>query len=199
MLGDVSPGELAEALDLPSNLLAHHLNVLAQAGVVERVRSEGDRRRLYVRLLSGAVANLAPPRFRSPPRLVFVCTRNSARSQLAAAAWAKLSRVPVTSAGTNPARRVHPGTVAVARRHRLPLGRGRTSHVVSVVRPDDLVIAVCDNAHEELGSTAPSRLHWSIPDPIRVGTDEAFEDALQLIENRVARLAAAVPNPEGAS
>lgn len=196
-LGDVSPGELAEALNVPTNLLAHHLSVLEQAGVVARDRSEGDRRRAYVRLLPGALTNTAAPIVRSAPRLVFVCTQNSARSQLAAAAWARVSRVPVTSAGTQPARRVHPGAVAAARRHRLSLGRGRTSHVASVLRLDDLVVAVCDSAHEKLGSRAPSRLHWSVPDPVRVGTDDAFEHALRLIEERVARLAAAVPNLEG--
>ncbi len=199
VLGDVSPGELAEALDLPTNLLAHHLKVLERAGVVERVRSEGDRRRTYVRLLSAAVADVAVPPLRTAPRLVFVCTHNSARSQLAVAAWARASRVPATSAGTHPAERVHPGAVAAARRHRLRLGRGRTAHVDAVVRPDDLVIAVCDNAHEELASRAPARLHWSVPDPVRTGADEAFDHALTLIEDRVSRLAAAVPMPEEAA
>src|SRR6478609_9967241 len=49
-LGDASPGELAEAVGLGSNLLAHHLKVLEDAGVIRRVRSEGDRRRSYVQL-----------------------------------------------------------------------------------------------------------------------------------------------------
>ncbi len=48
--GDASPGELAEAVGLASNLLAHHLKVLEGAGVIRRVRSEGDRRRSYVQL-----------------------------------------------------------------------------------------------------------------------------------------------------
>src|SRR6185436_10313437 len=48
--GDASPGELAAAVGVGSNLLAHHLNVLEEAGVIRRVRSEGDRRRSYVQL-----------------------------------------------------------------------------------------------------------------------------------------------------
>src|SRR6478609_5423637 len=48
--GDASPGELAEAVGSGSNLLAHHLNVLEEAGVIRRVRSEGDLRRSYVQL-----------------------------------------------------------------------------------------------------------------------------------------------------
>jgi ArsR family transcriptional regulator, arsenate/arsenite/antimonite-responsive transcriptional repressor / arsenate reductase (thioredoxin) len=192
MLGDVSPGELASVFGLASNLLAHHLRVLGDAGVIERVRSEGDHRRAYVRLVPAALAGLAPESSLPAARVVFVCTHNSARSQLAAAAWAASSRVPVASAGTHPAERVHPGAVAVARRHRLPFRRVRTAHVDAVLQPKDLVVAVCDNAHEELGTRVLDRLHWSVPDPVRVGTDEAFEQALGLIEDRVARLTVAV-------
>jgi ArsR family transcriptional regulator, arsenate/arsenite/antimonite-responsive transcriptional repressor / arsenate reductase (thioredoxin) len=196
--GDVSPGELADMFGLPSNLLAHHLRVLSEAGVVERVRSEGDLRRAYVRLVPGVLAGLTPDFIRLAARVVFVCTHNSARSQLAAAAWAASSRVPVASAGTYPADRVHPSAVAVARRHRLPFKRVHTAHIDAVLRPEDLVVAVCDNAHEELGSRVPDRLHWSVPDPVRVGTDEAFEQTLELIEGRVARLATVVHGPEEA-
>ena len=192
VLGDVSPGELAAVFGLPTNLVAHHLQVLESAGLVERARSEGDRRRTYVRLLP-AVLPPVPVAAVAAPRVVFVCTHNSARSQLAAAAWTRASDVPSASAGTHPARRVHPGAVALARRHRLRLGRARTAHIDTVLRPDDLVVAVCDSAHEELGERAASRLHWSVPDPVRTGSDAAFDRAWELIEDRVTRLAAAVP------
>ena len=65
-----------------------------------------------------------------------------------------------------------------------------------MIRPGDLVIAVCDNAHEDLGARAPDRLHWSVPDPVRIGTAKAFEHALELIEDRIDRLAPAVHPPE---
>jgi protein-tyrosine-phosphatase len=198
-LGDVSPGELAETFGMPTNLLAHHLRVLEQAGVVRRVRSEGDHRRVYVQLVDEVVATAAPNITRPATRVVFVCTHNSARSQFAAAAWRRASRVPATSAGTHPADRVHPRALVVGRRHGLPLGRSRTAHADAVLRPDDLVVAVCDNAHEELGARASGRLHWSVPDPVRVGTDDAFEHALALIEARVSRLSPAVSTPEGTS
>ena len=196
MLGDVAPGELADTFDIPSNLLAHHLRVLDEAGLIERVRSEGDLRRTYVRLAPKAFVGLTPDVTRRAARLLFVCTHNSARSQLAAAAWAVSSRVPAASAGTHPADRVHPSAIAVARRHRLPLKHVRTAHLDDVIRPGDLVIAVCDNAHEDLGARAPDRLHWSVPDPVRVGTAKAFEHALELIEDRIDRLAPAVHPPE---
>jgi ArsR family transcriptional regulator, arsenate/arsenite/antimonite-responsive transcriptional repressor / arsenate reductase (thioredoxin) len=196
VVGDVSPGELAATLEVPSNLLAHHLKVLEQAGVVRRVHSEGDHRRVYVQLVPAVLAAAAPAGVQPPPRVVFVCTHNSARSQFAAAAWGARSPLPVASAGTRPALRVHPTAVVVASRHRLPLRRAHTSHIDAVVGPDDLVVAVCDNAHEELGARLPNRLHWSIPDPVRVGTDDAFEHALEAIEERVDRLAALIPTKE---
>jgi protein-tyrosine-phosphatase len=179
---------------MPTNLLAHHLRVLEQAGVVRRVRSEGDHRRVYVQLVRAVLA-AAATNTRPATRVVFVCTHNSARSQFAAAAWKRASRVPAASAGTHPADRVHPRALVIGRRHGLLLGRSRPAHVDALLRPDDLVVAVCDNAHEELGARASSRLHWSVPDPVRVGTDDAFEHAFTLIEDRVSRLAPAVTTP----
>jgi protein-tyrosine-phosphatase/DNA-binding transcriptional ArsR family regulator len=200
--GDASPGELAEAVGLGSNLLAHHLKVLEEAGVIRRVRSEGDRRRSYVQLClddpivwAAAQAGLSD---RLPaaavPRVVFVCTANSARSQLAAAKWNAISPVPAASAGTHPAVRVHPRAAATGRRHGLRFGRVKPVGIEQVVRDGDLVVAVCDNVHEEL-DPAQTRLHWSIPDPVRLDTDEAFETAYTDITRRVERLAATVTAP----
>ena len=196
VLGDASPGELRALVDLPTNLLAHHLKVLDDAGLIRRVRSEGDRRRSYVQLAldDPAVAALIGAETLAPTaeRVVFVCTHNSARSQLAAAAWARTSTVPTASAGTHPADRVHPRAVRVGRRHGLRLADAGTSHVGDVVRTGDLVVAVCDNAHEELPGTALHglpRLHWSVADPAPADTDDAFETAYDQITERVERLA----------
>jgi ArsR family transcriptional regulator, arsenate/arsenite/antimonite-responsive transcriptional repressor / arsenate reductase (thioredoxin) len=125
-----------------------------------------------------------------------VCTHNSARSQLAAAMWARRSRVPTASAGTRPAPRVHPLAVKVARKHHLPLSRRTpTAGVDDVLHDGDLVVAVCDNAHEELGSRAPDRLHWSIPDPARDPSNDVFDRAFDDIADRIDRLAPAVRTP----
>jgi protein-tyrosine-phosphatase len=199
VLGDASPGELGRLVELPTNLLAHHLNVLDDAGLIHRVRSEGDRRRSYVQLALDdpavtaiARAAAAPPPL-PPERVVFVCTHNSARSQLAAAAWTRASTLPAASAGTRPAARIHPRAVGIGRRHDLQLGRARTAHVDDILQPGDLVVAVCDKAHEELRSrpqpTDAPRLHWSVPDPAPADTDDAFETAYQQITERVDRLA----------
>ncbi len=208
VLGDASPGELSDVVNLQTNLLAHHLKVLDEAGLIRRMRSEGDRRRSYVQLRCedpdvAALVNATScdPRA-AVPRVVFVCTHNSARSQLAAAAWAKVSAIPVSSAGTHPAARVHPRAVAAAGRHGLRLGNASTHHVDDTVQSGDLIVAVCDNAHEELvadppqfGGGAPNGrgwLHWAVPDPVRIDTDAAFETAYANLTHRVARLACAL-------
>ena len=119
--GDAAPSELAAMLAMPSNLLAHHLHVLEQAGIITRRRSEGDRRRTYLQLIPGALDSLAAPTARAAMRVLFVCTANSARSHLAAALWRRASNVPAVSAGTHPAAAIDPGAIAAAKRHRLPL------------------------------------------------------------------------------
>lgn len=191
LFGESSPSELQELLAMPSNLLAHHVKVLERAGVVTRHRSEGDRRRTYLALAAGAVDTPAPAPVRDAVRVVFVCTANSARSQLAATLWGTESAVPAASAGTRPAPAVHPGAIAAARRHHLPLAAATPRHVADVLRAGDVVITVCDSAHEELG-TAPGRLHWSISDPARRGDDAAFDHTLDDLTARIARLAPTV-------
>ena len=191
-LSDLSPGEVGQMLDLPSNLVAHHLKVLREAGLVTQVRSQGDARRSYLRLEPDALTGLVVAPGWMAPRVVFVCRHNSARSQLAAALWRLASPVPAESAGTHPAEKVHPGAVAVARRHRLPMPQPRTHRLDEVLRDTDVLVALCDEAHEELaGGTGRQVLHWSVPDPVRVGTDAAFDTAYSQIAARVTRAATA--------
>jgi protein-tyrosine-phosphatase len=196
-LGDASPGEIAHDLGMPTNLVAHHLRVLRDAALILRTRSEGDRRRTYLRLQPDVLASLIPPPLRDADRVVFVCTHNSARSQLAAALWRDRVGGPVASAGTRPAARVHPRAVKVAHRHGLTLDPAATAHVADVVHDGDLVIAVCDNAHEDLTGPVRPRLHWSVPDPIRANTDAAFEAAYADLAGRIDRLAPVVHQPGG--
>jgi protein-tyrosine-phosphatase len=64
--------------------------------------------------------------------------------------------------------------------------------VDDVVQADDLLVAVCDNAFEEFAATRQPVLHWAVPDPARLDTDEAFESAYEQITHRVERLADAL-------
>ena len=185
--GDVSPSALTAMLAMPSNLLAHHLRVLEQAGIIARHRSEGDRRRTYLQLIPGSLDGLAGPPGRAARRVLFVCTANSARSHLAAALWRQASKVPAASAGTHPAAAIDPGAIAVAGRHHLPLPRLRPRHISEVLGDGDLVVTVCDLAYEELGGLAV--VHWSIPDPVPAGDPGGFDAALAELAGRVARFA----------
>jgi protein-tyrosine-phosphatase len=187
-LGDASPGELGRSLGLPTNLIAHHLNVLQGVRLIGRGPSEGDRRRTYIRLVPATLAALGLPAPVPVRRVVFVCTHNSARSQFAAALWADRSSVPAASAGTRPATRVHPRTVRVAKRHGLSILATATADLVDVLQPADFLVAVCDNAHEHLLDQHRTGLHWSVPDPARVDTDAAFEAAYADIADRIDRL-----------
>ena len=186
-LGDLSPSELQARLDMPSNLLAHHLKSLEAAAILVRGRSEADRRRSYVRLTPDALDGLVPGAAGRAHRVVFVCTANSARSQLAAALWRRASPIPAASAGTHPAERVDPGAVAAARRHRLALHATRPRRLADIAAEGDYVVTVCDHAHEELGDLGD--LHWSIPDPVRAGTADAFDATVTALAGRVGGLA----------
>ena len=190
--GDLSPGELCAAVQINSNLLAHHLGVLESAGLIVRTRSEADRRRSYVHLLPDPI--VAPrPLPVAAERVVFVCTANSARSQLAAALWQQASELPVVSAGTRPAAEVAPGAIAAAARHRLAFTPATPTTLTEITQaPGDLVITVCDRAHEELAGA--DRLHWSVPDPVAGGTDAAFDAAFEDLAHRVDDLVTRLPS-----
>jgi protein-tyrosine-phosphatase len=185
--GDASPSELAALLSMPSNLLAHHLRVLEEAGLVARRRSDGDRRRMYLRLVPATLDSLAGLGLLPARRVLFVCTANSARSHLAAALWRQASKVPTASAGTRPAGAIDPGAIAAAQRHQVPLPRLRPRLLSEVQEDGDLLVTVCDLAHEELGTAAD--VHWSVPDPVTAGDPGSFDAVLAELGRRVALLA----------
>ncbi len=181
---DRAPVELRHRFGLESNLLAHHLDVLERVGLIERSRSSGDGRRRYVHLLRHSLEGLVPARPVATGEALFICTANSARSQLAAALWREATGGTAVSAGTHPADRVHPGAVAAAKRVGLDL-TSATPHDLSEIESfPPLVISVCDRAHEELG-TDVDWLHWSIPDPVPQGTRAAFDTALGELRDRI--------------
>jgi protein-tyrosine-phosphatase/DNA-binding transcriptional ArsR family regulator len=182
-LGDVAPVELQGELGISSSLLAHHLNLLERERLIVRTRSQADRRRTYLHLTPGVLDHLISSPTLGVRRVVFVCTGNSARSQLAAALWHHTSTVPVASAGTHPTHAIEPGAIAAADRHGLTLLALAPQSLDEMLDVDDFVITVCDAAHEELGSVG--RVHWSVPDPVRDGSDAAFDAAFENIAARI--------------
>lgn len=185
-LGDRSPAQLRQDLDLSSNLLAHHLGVLERAGLIRRSRSEGDRRRSYIEIAPAALDGLIVPPDLHARRIMFVCTGNSARSPLAAALWTRSSAIPATSAGTHPASVVSPLAARVAARHGLDITAHTPQAITDRSEPGDLLITLCDRAHEELHGT---KLHRSIPNPGTTGTERAYERAYSDLDTRITEFA----------
>ena len=187
---DLSPDALASALDVSANLLAHHLKVLEEAAVIRRVHSKNDRRRTYVQAIPEALVGLlSEPQPLQASRVVFVCTHNSARSILAEALWREASDVASASAGTSPATQINPRAVKAATRAGVSLKKSKPRSIVDVLRPDDVVVSVCDAVNEELPDLDNAHIHWSIPDPAPVGTDAAFDTTVIELRERIAHVA----------
>lgn len=186
---DRSPVELRRLVNLESNLLAHHLDVLEGIGMIYRSRSSGDGRRRYVHLVHHALSELIPGEPVGAGKALFLCSANSARSQLAAALWRTLSGSPAESAGTHPAAQVHPLARAAAKRVGLDLGDAVPQSLAAVRKMPAIVVTVCDQAHEELVPDE-SWLHWSIADPVADGSKAAFDNTLTELRLRIAALLA---------
>lgn len=186
-MGDRSVAELGGVSRLSGNLLAHHLDVLESAGLIERRISEGDRRKRYVSLRWDQVPG-GLDLVLSGSSIAFVCTHNSARSQFAAAMWRAATDAEVASAGSDPASSVHPKAVEVASEFGIDLSSAVPGGYESLPWKPDLVISVCDRAFEGGVPEAEKHLHWSIPDPVIRGDVESFRSAFAEIARRVKHL-----------
>jgi protein-tyrosine-phosphatase/DNA-binding transcriptional ArsR family regulator len=192
LLGDRTFNELATAVDQPTNAAAHHIGVLEAAGLIERRVSEGDHRRRYIHLRQDQLDGLIPIEPVTRGFVLFVCTHNSARSQFAAALWQMRTGLAAESAGTQPAQRVHPLAVSVAAEFDLDLAGAQPKGYAAVKREPDLVVSVCDRAHEAGWPFAAPSLHWSVPDPVPVGKLAAFRTSFRELAERVDRLTATI-------
>jgi thioredoxin type arsenate reductase len=110
-------------------------------------------------------------------RVLFLCTHNSARSQMAEAILRHLGgdKVEVHSAGTV-ATRVHPLAIAAMAEKDIDISGQRSKHLDEFSGQEfDYVVTVCDNAREScpVFPGAPEKIHWSIADPAAVEGDEA--------------------------
>ncbi len=197
-VSDRSPKELGARHGLPSNLLAHHLDVLEQVGLVARFASAGDGRRKYVRLVREPLQHISTL-WAQPPvgPMLFVCSQNSARSQLAAALWSARTGRASRSAGTRPAQRVHRGAVTAARRAGLSF-EGAVPQPIGTIPDGTQVVTVCDQAHEEL-IPGTDWWHWSITDPVATGTSAAFDAVVAALDARITTILDANPSTEQAT
>ena len=214
--GDYQVGELTTRLGIPQNLVSYHLSVLRQGGLVQMHRSDADGRVLYYGLdlnalragyqQIGALLQIPVDTVLAelPARtVIFLCTANSARSQMAEA-WLRFlsdGRLSARSAGTHP-RSVHSLTVQVMAEAGIDIGyqRAKGLDALTDLQPD-LIVTVCDIAREECacwGSNIP-QLHWSIPDPAAIDGSEAtrlaaFRAVRDTIRARAEGLLTLIPN-----
>lgn len=225
--GDQRVGELTALLGEPQNLVSYHLRALRDAGLVSSRRSSFDARDTYYRadlmrcgaLLSDAAAALHPslrlvPAAVPPPetgklrRVLFLCTGNSARSQMAAALIEQQSagHVHGRSAGSHP-KALHPNAVRVMSERGIDISANTTKHFRRYARTRfETVITLCDKVREicpEFPANPPAR-HWSMPDPAAAGSTDtetypAFQRTAKELETRIAQLLAQLFASSGAT
>lgn len=216
-------GELVELVGKPQNLVSYHLGELRRAGIVSARRSSADGRDVYYRadllrcrdLLGDAGRALHPALTLTPtppgalvarrvrPRLLFLCTGNSARSQIAEALLHHRSAgtVGARSAGSHP-KPLHPNAVRVMAERGIDIAGRPTKSLTRYTRHRfERVITLCDKVREICPSFpgAPITAHWSIPDPA-VGGDNhttypAFQHVADDIDRRVTLLLADLHTP----
>jgi protein-tyrosine-phosphatase/DNA-binding transcriptional ArsR family regulator len=219
--------ELTELLEAPQSLVSYHLRQLRAGELVSMRRSSADRRDSYYRidldrcgaLLHAARAAVHPglrlgPAAPSPHlpgrrprrrrRVLFLCTGNSARSQIAEALLHQQSEgtVEAASAGSKP-KPLHPNAMRVMKQRGIDISANRTKHLDEfVTQRFDFVITLCDRVREVCPEFPghPDLVHWSIPDPAREGSTNrasypAFERTASELETRVDFFLCAIAEP----
>jgi protein-tyrosine-phosphatase/DNA-binding transcriptional ArsR family regulator len=194
-------GELCELAGRRQSLVSYHLRQLRDGGLVATRRSAADGRDSYYvldlarcgELLTGAGVALHPGLARAgiaprPPSasVLFLCTGNSARSQIAAA-LAGARSLRAVSAGSHP-KPLHPEAVRVMRDRGLPVAGCRSKHLSEYAgRRFDYVISLCDRVREVCPEFpgGPELIHWSIPDPAREPGGDAFERTADELATRI--------------
>jgi ArsR family transcriptional regulator, arsenate/arsenite/antimonite-responsive transcriptional repressor / arsenate reductase (thioredoxin) len=199
---DLRVGELSALAGERQNLVSYHLRQLRDGGLVTARRSSADGRDSYYVLdlarcreaLANAGVALHPglgAEARTPAvtaRVLFLCTGNSARSQMAEALCEHLSggAIQAASAGSAP-KPLHPGAVRVMRARGIDIAGRRSKHVDEFADVRfDRVISLCDRVREVCPE---AQVHWSVPEPAE---DEAFEAVAVELETRIGFLIEAI-------
>jgi len=219
--------ELTGLVGQPQNLVSYHLGKLRDARLVSARRSAADRRDAYYTvdlsrvgdLLSATGGALHPGLRLTPPtpgsaapgrvRVLFLCTGNSSRSQMAEALARARSGgvVEAYSAGSHP-KPMHPNAVRVMHdEHGIDLAGQASKHLgVFARRRFDRVISLCDRVREVCPEFPgqPETIHWSIPDPAAGQADDdasypAFQQTASELETRIGFLLATLTDRATAS
>ena len=208
--GDLRVQELVAVVGKPINLVSYHLKLLRGLEIVHERRSSADGRDIYYTLdlarldelyqASGAqlhralvprtgVSNI--PNNGQSLRVLFLCTQNRARSQMAEGLLRAMSegRAEVLSAGVRPGV-VHPLAVQALGDLGIDITGQRSKHLDEVRDlPFAWVITVCDQVREQCPAFpgSPHSIHWSIADPIAAAERTEDEDARRTIFAATAR------------
>jgi protein-tyrosine-phosphatase/DNA-binding transcriptional ArsR family regulator len=207
-------GELTELVGERQNLVSYHLRELREAGLVSSRRSSFDGRDTYYRLdlercaalfcqSAGALhASLrltphavTPLRSTGPaPRVLFLCTGNSARSQMAAALLEHRAAhaAQARNAGSHP-KALHPNAVRVMGERDIDISRNTTKHLRRYARNHfDYVVTLCDKVREVCPEFPgdPAVAHWSMPDPAAEGSndEESYQAFLRTADELEVRM-----------
>ena len=198
--------ELTQLLGERQSLVSYHLAQLRTSGLVRAHRSSADGRDSYYAVdlarcaeqLQAAGGALHPalrlvpaqPSTRPSPgrslrrrRVLFLCTGNSARSQIAEALADAMSEgtIDAASAGSNP-KPLHSYAVRVMKERGIDISANRTKHLDEFVSQRfDLVITLCDRVREVCPefSSHPDLVHWSLADPALEGNGRAILPAFE--------------------
>jgi protein-tyrosine-phosphatase len=207
--------ELVEQIKHPPNLISYHLKQLRGQQLVTERRSTADGRDIYYSLNLDQVRQmyfetgqalhpalkdstqshpqvdtLAPPSV----RVLFLCTHNSARSQMAEGLLRKLGgdQVEVFSAGSEPTS-IHPLAIKVMDSRDIDIRSHRAKHLGEFAGQSfDYVITVCDRVREvcPVFPSNPTPIHWSFPDPAAMEgnlqkQERSFEATARELINRI--------------
>lgn len=215
--------ELCGLVDEPQNLVSYHLGKLRRAHLVSGRRSSADGRDTYYRAdlahvgehlaATGAAlhpalglvrrSGLLPEAGRV--RVLFLCSGNSGRSQMAEALTNERSRgaVEARSAGLRP-KPLHPDAVRAMREdYGIDIAGQRSKHLDDVgSQRFDEVISLCDLVREACPDVPghPEAVHWSMPDPSAAPAGyPAFQQSAAELDNRIGFLLAALAHRQSAA
>lgn len=217
--------ELTVLVDEPQSLVSYHLGQLRAGELVRCRHSSADRRDSYYAVdltscgeqLQAAGGALHPGLHvvrASPPhratgrgrrrRVLFLCTGNSARSQIAEALLVQMSEgaIEAASAGSAP-KPLHPHAVRVLAERGIDISGNRTKHLDEFVgQRFDVVVTLCDKVREVCPEfpSHPRVVHWSIPDPAleaptRRASHAAFERTVEELDTRIEFFLALLDQP----
>ena len=216
MRSDRAVKELVRLVDEPQNLVSYHLRLLRDGGLVTAHRSSADGRDSYYQIdltacraaLQNTATSLHPSlvltpaapacprtgRSRRRTRVLFLCTGNSARSQMAEALLDRMSAgaIEAASAGSQP-KPLHPTAVRAMQKRGIDIRANRTKHLDEfTAQRFDTVITLCDRVREVCPpfESRPELVHWSVPDPTIESPDDrgsfaAFERTAADLETRI--------------